>query len=260
MIVPHTEESTFSLRIPLFVVQVTVAILVMSLVGVSVLGYAYLKAAAEASEANMLRQINRAQQEEINALAIETEKMMEQIQTIDELVELVTDKLDLDPGDLNNGVQNQAFNGPNLYVANGVAEVYEYDRFYGSRSSSADGVLGRASENIILLQNIIPERTETLDSVGEFVDQADAKPSIWPCRGRISSGFGGRRIPYSGGYQFHNGVDIIGAHGSKVWATAGGKVIFTGYRGDSLKGPTALVSLCHSSCERKPRLMFWASI
>ncbi|MBW6462813.1 MAG: M23 family metallopeptidase [Bacillota bacterium] len=231
MIVPHTEESTFSLRIPLFVVQVVVVFLVLSLVGVSVLGYAYLKAAAEANEANMLRQINRAQQEEINALAIETEKMMEQIQTIDELVDLVTDKLDLDPEDLNNSVQNQAFEGPNSYVANSAAEVYEFDRSYGSRALTTNGVLGRAAENIILLQNIVPEKSESLDTVGEFVIQADAKPSIWPCRGRLISGFGMRRIPYSSGYQFHTGVDIIGAHGSEIWATAGGEVIFTGYRG-----------------------------
>jgi murein DD-endopeptidase MepM/ murein hydrolase activator NlpD len=107
----------------------------------------------------------------------------------------------------------------------------EAERLYGSRSSSG-GVLERASENIILLQSVIPERSETLDLVGEFVEQADAKPSIWPSRGRLISGFGMRRIPYqSSGYQFHTGVDIVGAHGSDIVATAPGEVVFTGYRG-----------------------------
>jgi murein DD-endopeptidase MepM/ murein hydrolase activator NlpD len=232
MVVPHSEESTFSLRIPLFAVQLAVAFLALAVVGFSVLGYAYIKIAAEADEANLLRQINRAQQDEINALAIETERMMEQIQTIDELVDLVTDKLDLGPEDINNGVKGQSFNGPNLHVpeATVTAESLISDFSLENRPVS-EGVLDRATENIILLQSILPERSETLDTVGEFVVQADAKPSIWPCRGRLASAFGMRKIPYSSGYQFHTGVDIIGSHGTAIWATADGEVIFTGYRG-----------------------------
>jgi murein DD-endopeptidase MepM/ murein hydrolase activator NlpD len=232
MVVPHSEESTFSLRIPLFAVQLAVAFLAMAVIGFSVLGYAYMRAAAEASEANLLRQINRAQQDEINALAIETERMMEQIQTIDDLVDLVTDKLDLAPEDIKNGAQSQSFNGPDLHAPedSAVAESLVYDYSKDNRPV-AEGVLDRATDNIDLLQSILPERSETLDTVGEFVVQADAKPSIWPCRGRIVSAFGMRRIPYSSGYQFHTGVDIIGSHGSTIWASADGEVIFTGYRG-----------------------------
>jgi murein DD-endopeptidase MepM/ murein hydrolase activator NlpD len=77
----------------------------------------------------------------------------------------------------------------------------------------------------------VPERSETLDLISGYVVQADAKPSILPARGRITSGFGMRKIPYASGYQFHTGVDIIGAYGSAIWASADGKVIFTGYRG-----------------------------
>ncbi len=232
MVVPHTEESTFSLRIPLFVVQLLVAFLVLTVAGVAVLGYSFIKASAEAEEVELLRQVNRAQQEEINSLAVETEKMMEQIQSIDELVDFVTNKLDLDPDDINNQVEPQSFNGHTVseseYEDN--AGAVSLQRSYSSRSAS-EGVLDRASDNLLLLQSIIPERSETLDSVGEYVVQADAKPSIWPCRGRLASGFGMRRIPYSSGYQFHTGVDIIGAHGSAIWASADGEVIFTGYRG-----------------------------
>ena len=55
---------------------------------------------------------------------------------------------------------------------------------------------------------------------------------MWPARGRISSGFGTRRTPYSrNGYQFHTGVDITGSYGSSIYAAAPGKVTFTGYRG-----------------------------
>ncbi len=233
MIVPHSEEATYSLRIPLYFVQVAVALLVLSVTGLCVLGYAYLKVAAEAEEAEILRQLSRVQQEEIDALAVETQKMMEQIYAVDELVEIVTEKLELEPGELEEGVQDSLqeqsnnINPNNQYAAGPVDTV----RLYGSRSSS-NGVFDRAVSNLSLLQSVVPERTETLDSVGEYVAKAEAKPTIWPARGRISSGFGVRRIPYSGrGYQFHTGVDIIGAHGSAIKATAPGEVIFASYRG-----------------------------
>jgi hypothetical protein len=100
MIVPHSEEATYSLRLPLYALQVAAALLVLAIAGLSLLAYGYLTAAAEAREAKVLREVNRAQQEEINALAVETQRMMEQVQAIDELVELVTDKLDLDPATL----------------------------------------------------------------------------------------------------------------------------------------------------------------
>lgn len=228
MIIPHSEEATYSLRLPLYVLQIAAALLVLAIAGMSVLAYGYLTAAAEAREAQALREVNRAQQEEINALAVETQRMMEQVKAIDELVELVTDKLDLDPTDIENGVKGQASqNSTEIHSVDSLV----YDRAYDSRSS-AGGVLERASDNIALLQSIVPERSDTLDAVGDYVVQAEAKPSLWPARGRISSGFGMRKIPYStNNYQFHTGVDIIGAYESSIWASAAGKVVFTGYRG-----------------------------
>lgn len=232
MIVPHTEEATFSLRIPLFAVQLLVAFLVLVVVAISLLGHSYIKASAEAKEAELLRQVNRSQQEEINALALETEKMMDQVRSVDELVDYVTNKLDSEAPEL----QVQAVNQAHEHEGSVVADIHEnsahdsFQRFYSSRSS-ADGVSDRATENLELLQDIIPEKSETLLSVGEYVERSFAKPSIWPCRGRLASGFGMRLIPYSSGYQFHTGVDIIGAHGTQIWASADGKVTFTGYRG-----------------------------
>lgn len=228
MIVPHSEEATYSLRLPLYALQVAAALLVLVIAGLSVLAYGYLTATAEAREAQALREVNRAQQEEINALAVETQRMMEQVKAIDELVELVTDKLDLDPATIENGVKVQASQNPtNIYSVDSLV----YERAYGSRSSTG-GVLERASENIALLQAIVPEQSDTLDAVGDYVEQAEAKPSLWPARGRISSGFGMRKTPYNTkSYQFHTGVDIIGAYESPIWTSAAGKVTFIGYRG-----------------------------
>ncbi|MBM4235073.1 MAG: hypothetical protein FJ152_01195 [Firmicutes bacterium] len=230
MIIPHSEESTYSARLPLFAVQLAVSLLVLIVAGLCLLVFSYIRVLADAREVYALREMNRAQQEEINALAAETQRMVEQVRVIDDLVIFVTEKLDLDVEEILNEVNGDSGEGFGYYRGGSDEPDLFAGSLYGG-GSEADGVLGRASQNIIILQSLVPERSETLDLVSEYVVQADAKPSIWPARGRISSGFGMRKIPYTSGYQFHTGVDIIGAYGSAIWASADGKVIFTGYRG-----------------------------
>jgi murein DD-endopeptidase MepM/ murein hydrolase activator NlpD len=227
MVIPHSEEATYSIKLPFYLLQITVGFLLLCVVGVVVLGYSYLRASVLAEEASTLRQINRTQQEEIDALAIETQRMLEQVQAIDELVELVTEKLDIEEDINKDTLQNQSYQS-----SAGLSEsgYNGYERFSWN-SFGAGGVLDRAAANLSYLQNIIPERSETLDLVEGHIDRTNARPLIWPARGRLSSGYGMRRIPYAqSGYQFHTGVDIVGAHGSDIMATAHGKVSFTGYR------------------------------
>lgn len=256
MIVPHSEEATFSLRIPLFVVQLAVALLVFGVAAFSVLGYAYLRAVAGAKDAETLRQINRVQQEEINALALETERLMEQMREVDELVDMVIERIELTP-DLREAIETQSFSSANPhggYKSNSnnvnsnpqLFSEYEHlgvDHSHDSRSSS-NGILERAAGNLALLQSIVPEQSDALNAFSEYIEKERAKPALWPARGRISSGFGVRRVPYArSGYQFHTGVDIIGSRGSAIWATADGRVTFTGYRG-SLGN---IVVICHGN-------------
>lgn len=54
--------------------------------------------------------------------------------------------------------------------------------------------------------------------------QMNAKPSLWPVAGRISSGFGGRSNPFSSEGQYHSGVDLQAAMGTPVRVAADGVV------------------------------------
>lgn len=47
----------------------------------------------------------------------------------------------------------------------------------------------------------------------------------WPVRGRLSSGFGMRRDPFTGTRRFHNGVDIVNRPGTRVNAAMSGRVV-----------------------------------
>lgn len=58
-----------------------------------------------------------------------------------------------------------------------------------------------------------------------------SSPSIWPTKGWLTSRYGYRTSPFTGREQFHAGLDIAGAKGTDVVATARGKVVFAGKRG-----------------------------
>lgn len=89
---------------------------------------------------------------------------------------------------------------------------------------------------------IIQEIRVRQNSLGELVkameieqDRVSRMPSIWPLfggAGVITSDFGYRVDPINRRIRFHEGVDISAKAGTKIRATARGKVIFSGWDGD----------------------------
>lgn len=75
-----------------------------------------------------------------------------------------------------------------------------------------------------------------LDSVRSGVEKrqalAAATPSIWPIAGWLSSSFGNRRDPFTGGRDFHPGLDIAADHGEAVIAPAEGEVVSATFSGN----------------------------
>jgi murein DD-endopeptidase MepM/ murein hydrolase activator NlpD len=57
-----------------------------------------------------------------------------------------------------------------------------------------------------------------------------AIPSIWPCRGWVTSEFGVRRSPRGIGTRFHEGIDIAASTGTPIYASGDGVVTFAGYK------------------------------
>ncbi len=74
----------------------------------------------------------------------------------------------------------------------------------------------------------VPLEKENLEELLELSDKYSniikRVPLNWPVNGRITSGFGRRRDPFTGRRAFHEGIDIKNAKGTEIRATANGIV------------------------------------
>ena len=86
------------------------------------------------------------------------------------------------------------------------------------------------------LRDILGAIENRLDFVRSGVERrqalAAATPSIWPVIGWLSSPYGNRRDPFTGGPDFHPGLDISADFGEAVHATADGLVAMAGANGN----------------------------
>jgi len=72
---------------------------------------------------------------------------------------------------------------------------------------------------------------DLLEKLEEKRHRLASTPAIWPTKGWLTSRFGNRISPFTGARQFHAGIDVAGARGTDVIATARGRVSFAGARG-----------------------------
>jgi murein DD-endopeptidase MepM/ murein hydrolase activator NlpD len=71
---------------------------------------------------------------------------------------------------------------------------------------------------------------ELLGMVNDRKSQLDHTPTIVPCDGFVSRGYGMHNDPFTGSYQLHKGIDIAAPKGTPVYATANGIVARTSYQ------------------------------
>lgn len=98
---------------------------------------------------------------------------------------------------------------------------------YGMSSPSADLIVQEIEVRTGSLQ-------ELLRDIETQRDEIDRMPSVWPVSGRqgkMTSTFGYRKDPFTRRVRHHDGVDIAARTGTRVIATAKGKVVEAGYDG-----------------------------
>lgn len=93
-------------------------------------------------------------------------------------------------------------------------------------------VNGLEKERQVISSVTLREPTTTIKAVGTKPRPKTASHGTykWPCRGKITSYFGYRNI--FGSRSYHSGIDIAGSYGAPIAAADGGKVTFSGYKGN----------------------------
>ena len=97
-------------------------------------------------------------------------------------------------------------------------------------------VMSSAEPTFGLLRDVLHIIQSKLDQARPDVERrealAAATPSVWPVAGWISSAYGARTDPFTGGPDFHYGLDITAEAGQPVRATADGTVVSARYSGN----------------------------
>ena len=95
--------------------------------------------------------------------------------------------------------------------------------------------LGPGDAAFGVMRDVLGAIENRLDAVRTGVERrrslADATPSIWPVAGWLTSAFGNRRDPFTGGSDFHPGLDISANRGDQVLAPATGTVTMASWNG-----------------------------
>ncbi len=99
-----------------------------------------------------------------------------------------------------------------------------------------DDLIQEMYEQVVCIDNALSSQKKKFSSlINGLDDQLEIlayTPSIHPCRGRVTSGFGYRKSPFKHNkLTFHKGYDIAAKAGTPIKATANGVVTFAGYKG-----------------------------
>lgn len=104
-----------------------------------------------------------------------------------------------------------------------------------ARAADLDDRVSQLRQEAQRLNHVAEQRELSLQElVGQLEDKHQrlaSSPAIWPTQGWLTSRFGTRISPFTGKRQFHAGIDLAGANGTPVIATASGTVVFAGTKG-----------------------------
>jgi murein DD-endopeptidase MepM/ murein hydrolase activator NlpD len=250
IIVPHDAEQSRSFRAPLWAFQAMGILFFIFITGFLVLyhnagnlrdtvaEYQNLLNEAVSQKENLLKQKQiqeaefteekRIQEEKIKRIAQEIQHLVMEMEELRELREAVYKKVDgLKPPKEPSTISES-------YASSDERGITLSRSGYANLESTLTN-LARAERNLEMIKTSLPVEKENMETLINGIEEHNRRmraiPSIRPAKGRISSGFGYRRDPFTGRTSFHNAVDISNAYGTPVYATAYGRVVSAGYCG-----------------------------
>ncbi|HIU64180.1 MAG TPA: M23 family metallopeptidase [Candidatus Avacidaminococcus intestinavium] len=174
------------------------------------------KADAEQQELFAYRAQYAQQEEKLQVLMEENEKIQKKLAEVATLEDEVRRTLDKDGATVSRGNNERLVrNIEGGQGGPGNAALTKFDIV--------------ENQNKMLAENIA-SKYQNLNNMLEDLRAASTVPSLWPAESwDISSRFGYRADPFGYGGEFHKGIDIAGNYGEPVYATAAGTVETAGW-------------------------------
>ena len=183
------------------------------------------------TEVNHLRASNSTLEQENASYREATGALTTQIESLQSAINELGLRSRLDPVSqramekLPSAVKNRAEGGTSVEGASAMLTPV----FSAMSPSSLD-------HTFTMLRNVLGSLEGHLSLVRRNVEKREslmnATPSIWPVHGWLSAGYGMRSDPFTGGRDFHPGLDISADRGTAVRATAAGRVELAAPSGD----------------------------
>ena len=267
MIVPYSEKSPISLRVPRWVTPLVLVILATLLVLAIFFVGSYYRLQSqleelqweremEASRQREMRTTILSQQDEVRDLSAEVEQLEIDLTEIERISNEIRELLGVEEPDLTSTPEpssSRLDSQPSRKVAvtTGLGGGSAYPSIDYSPSDRSMAVVAEASQHVqdmgpllpvtlqelqILheqvlkrLEKIEPIKRHDLETLEAELQLLAAAPKRWPVdvEARITSGYGPRE--FKGRPEFHAAIDIGVWYSTEVKATKAGKVIFAGW-------------------------------
>lgn len=222
MIIPHSEKKSVVLNVPVYIFKFLSIVLVMVSVFAIMFIKQYYDYREDAKYAQRSKIENKTLTREFASVAKDAIELREKIARIEELDQQIRIANDFDP--------TKSFFSPENRVV--ISAQAEDDK---TKVTASSVLAQEAQEAVQALKDSIPLREESLQEIQSLLEEKNqelsAIPSIWPTSGKISSGFGMRKDPFTYRPEFHTGLDIANRAGTPVYATADGRVVYAKYDG-----------------------------
>ena len=214
MFIPHDEKKIINFQISKFIIMFFISLFVFIIITSS---YAVIKNKTEQEEVKRQLLAYRGVKADLvkyEQLTNEISKTMEDLKPdIESIYQLSSDTEEI--GDLW-AYNDFDFEGMDKLLKN---KKVISDDIFSMKKVQTD--LTNATNIIKTVENFINERSKVENQM----------PSLYPIMGQITSLFGWRRSPFGHGRDFHTGIDIAAAPGSRIRSAAPGFVVFSGWMG-----------------------------